>query len=269
MIRTESDRYYKGIESFLEGMSLDETKSGPVTFADDAEAGRDAEARRAAEATEGPNLAIAGRTLDVTAKIVSIQASEIPELNDAIATELGYEGGAEGMRAAIRQQIEQPRQTNARNQARANLLQALIDANPFEVPDAMIDQHLNMLVDELKMQQAYRGRDPRRMTFSPEQMADLRILAAFAAKGGLILDWVSKKENIAVTEADLEAKYQELADQRGQTVEAIRGYFVKDDAVEELRARLLEERTLDFLLERAKIVGDKPAAAAESPASPA
>jgi trigger factor len=199
-------------------------------------------------------LAIGGRELDVTAKVVSIQANAVPELDDTMATELGYEGGVEGMRTALRLQLQQSREGAARNQARANLLQVLIATNPFAVPDAMIDSHLQMLMEELKLQQAYRGRDPRRINFSPEQIADLRMRAEFAAKGGLILNYVSEKESLAVTDADLELKYQELADQRGQTVEAIRGYFVKDDAVEELRARLLEEKTLDWLLERAKLV---------------
>jgi trigger factor len=246
MIRTSGDPYYPGVDDLLVGMALNEEKTGKVAFP-------------ATARIEG----VQGREADVTVKVVSIQANEVPELTDALASEMGFEGGSEGMRTALRLQLQTARETNARNQARANLLQALINANPFEVPTPMIDQHLQMLIDELKLQQAYRGRDPKRITFSPEQIADLRIRAEFAAKGGLILDWVSKTEKLDVAETDLEAKYQELADERGQTVEAIRGYFVKDDAVEELRARLLEEKTLDFLLERAKIVS------AESPAAPA
>lgn len=237
MIRTEGDPYYAGAEELIIGLSVGEEKSGSVTFKPDA---------RVEE--------IAGKTLDVTVKVVSIQANEIPELTDALATEMGYEGGVEGMKAALSGKISEQREGNARNQARANLLQVLINANPFEVPATMIEQHLQMLIEELKLQAAYRGRDPRRMTFSQEQLADLRMRADFAAKGGMILDYVSKKESLAVTDEDLEKKYLELADQRGQTVEAIKGYFIKDNAVEELRARLLEEKTLDWLLERAKIV---------------
>lgn len=237
MIRTEADPYYPGVEALIIGAAVGEEKSGKVAFSADAR-------------TE----TVAGKELDVTIKVVSIQANEIPALTEEIATEMGYEGGVEGMNTALRLQVQQQREGVARNQARANLLQVLINANPFIVPDAMIESHLQMLIEELKLQQAYRGRDPRRIQFSQEQMDDLRIRADFAAKGGLILDYVSKKEDLKVTDDDLEAKYLELADQRGQTVEAIKGYFVKDNAVEELRARLLEEKCLDWLLERAKIV---------------
>jgi trigger factor len=250
-IRTEADPYDPGVEALLEGCAIGEERTGKVAF----------------PATARIET-VAGRELDVTAKVVSIQHSEVPALSDELAAELGYEGGAEGMKTAIRLQLQEGRDGLARNQARANLLQVLINANPFEVPASMIDQHLEMLIEELKLQQAYRGRDPRRVTFSEEQLADLRIRGEFAAKGGLILDYVAKKEGLAITDADLESKYLELADQRGQTVEAIRGYFVKDDAVEELRARLMEEKTLDWLLENSKLLtsdNDTPPEAAPAP----
>lgn len=239
MIRTEADPYYPGVDSLLVGMNVGDSKSETVKFGDNARM-----------------ESVAGRELEVSVKVVSVQANEIPALNDEIATEMGYEGGVEGMKAALRMNIQQQREGLARNQARANLLQVLITANPFQVPDSMIDSHLQMLLEELKLQAAYRGRDPRTLTYTQEQIADLRMRADFAAKGGMILEYVSKKENLVIGDADLEAKYQELADQRGQTVEAIKGYFIKDNAVEELRARLLEEKTLDWLLEQSKLVTD-------------
>ena len=143
----------------------------------------------------------------------------------------------------------------ARNQARANLLEELIRVNKFDVPSGMVEQSLQMLVQELKMQQAYRsGRDPRTIHFGDAQMADLRVRAEFAAKSALILEFVSGKEGLEVTDADIEAKYQELADERGQTVEAVKGWFTKDGGIDELNDRILEEKTLDWLLERANIV---------------
>jgi trigger factor len=250
MIRTGGDPYYPGIESLVVGAEVGQEVSGEVSFGADAR-------------TE----AVAGRTLPVTLKVLSIQSYTTPELDDELADKLGFEGGAEGMRTAIEGQIREQRDLLARNQARANLLEELIKANKFDVPTGMIEQSLQMLVEELKMQQAYRtGRDPRTIHFGDAQMADLRIRAEFAAKSALILEYVSKKENIEVTDADLDAKYQELADQRGQTVEAVKGWFTKDDAVGELKDRILEEKTLDWLLERANLVEPSPEAANEGDA---
>ncbi len=238
MIRTDGDPYYPGVEELVIGASIDEPKSGEVSFGADAR-------------TE----AVAGRTLNTTIKVMSIQRYTVPELSDELAEKLGYEGGADGMRTALEAQIREQRDALARNQARANLLEELIKANRFDVPSGMVEQSLNMLVEELRLQQSYRtGRDPRTINFGEAQMADLRIRSEFAAKSALILEFVAKKESIEVTDADIDAKYQELADSRGQTVEAVKGWFTKDGSTDELKDRILEEKTLDWLLERANLV---------------
>jgi trigger factor len=192
-----------------------------------------------------------------------------------MAAQLGFEGGADGMRAAVQLQIQEAGDAQARNQARANLLNVLIDGNEFSAPAGLIDQQLKALLEEIRIQRAYRGENPRDIQFSDSELADYRTRATFAAKASLILDHVAKAESIGVEDGDLEAKYQEIADARGQRVEAIKGYFVKENAVEDLRERLLEEKTLDWLLERATLVDPKPAdeapaeAAAEAaPAKP-
>ena len=242
MIRTDGDPYYTGIESLVIGTEANGEASGEVSFGADAR-------------TES----VAGRTLQVSLKVLSIQSYQVPALDDELAEKLGYEGGADGMRTAIEGQLREQRDVLARNQARANLLEELIKVNKFDVPSGMIEQSLQMLVQELKMQQAYRtGRDPRTIHFGDAQMADLRVRAEFAAKSALILESVSEKEDLGVTDADIDAKYQELADERGQTVEAVKGWFTKDGGIDELKDRILEEKTLDWLLERSNFVEPDP-----------
>jgi trigger factor len=241
MINSQGDRYYPGVEALVTGLEKGGTATGELT--------------------------VAGRTLQARVKVLGIQTSQVPPLTEELARELGFEGGIEGMRGALRLQEEQRANENARNVARVNLLRALIDRNPLTPPPAMVEQHLQLLTEELKIQQSYRGRDPRSIRFSDAQMEDLRERAGFSARAALLLEAVAKTEGIEVTDSDLEAKYQEIADMRGQRVEAIRGYFAKDDAVDELRRRILEERTLDWLLERAEVKAPEAGAAAPA-ASP-
>jgi FKBP-type peptidyl-prolyl cis-trans isomerase (trigger factor) len=245
MIRTEGDPYYPGVDNFVIGMSLGETKEGEVSFGSTERAG-----------------AVAGRKLHVQAKLISVQSHKIPELTDELAGTLGYEGGADGMRTTIEAQIRHSRDELARNQARANLLEAVIAKNPFEVPQGMVEQSLRMLMDELRNQQAMRtGRDPKTIGFSEAQVRDLRMRSAFAAKAALILEWVAKREGIAVTDADVDSKFQQLATEWGQTVEAIKGRFRRTEDTAELRERILEEKTLDWMLEQSTLIAPKPPAA--------
>ena len=249
MIRTAGDPYYPGVEAFVLGMEIGSEKEGKVQFG-----------------SEALTAAVAGRELDTKIKLLSLQTNVVPELTDELATTLGFEGGTGGMRTGIEAHIRQGRDEMARNQARANLLEVVIAANNFEVPAGMVEQSLKMLMDELRLQQAMRsGRYPRTIGFNDAQVRDLRMRAEFAAKAGLtILEWVAKSESIDVTEADLDLKYKQLSNERGQTIEAVKGWFQKEGATAELKDRILEEKTLDWLLERANLVAPSAAPVAEA-----
>jgi len=246
LVRTAGEVWLKGLEGFLVGMGIDEEKAGEGTFAEDAK-----------------NEDVAGRTLQVAAKVRSIQALSVPELDDALAKEMGHDSVA-ALKDAVRSELEAGRDEQARNQARANLLQSLIDANPIDVPNGMVEQNLEMLKQELRYQAAYRGQDPRSLQFSDEQLADLRQRATFAARGALLLEGVWTAESIAVDDAELDARIAEMAEQRGQTVEAVKGWLAQDGGLEDFRQRILEEKTLDWLLEHAEIEKIDPAAQVEA-----
>lgn len=235
LINTKGDKYHAGVEPLLIGAAKGEERTGEV----------------------------GGKTLKV--KVNGIQVSRVPELDDALAGKLGYEGGVEAMRAALRMELEARANDAARNQARVQILQKIVAANPVTVPDAMVESHFNLLQEELKIQNTWRGKNAQQFRLSDAQRADLRRRAAFAAQASLVLEAVANQEGIKITDADLDAKYQEIADLRGQRVEAIRGYFVKENAVEELRKRLSEERTLEWILEQANLkVAEAPADAPEA-----
>ena len=252
LVRTAGDPWLNGLEPLLVGLAVGEDKASEVTFAQTAR-----------------QAAIAGKTANVTVKVLSIQEMVVPPLTDELAKELGADDVV-SLREATRANLNKGREELSRNQARANLLQALIEANPFEVPASMVEQNLQLLMEELKMQRAYAGQDPRSMTFDAAQMADLRMRAAFAAKGGILLESVSKLESIAVSDEDIEAKIAELAATRGQNVESVRAYFAEEEARLDLAERIKEEKTLDWLLDRSNVQRPSPAAeAAAAEAAPA
>lgn len=249
MIHTVAERYYPGVEGLLIGMKAGEEKSEEVTIGQHTE-----------------NEDIAGETVLAKVKVITIQAHVVPELDDEVAKALEFDS-AKDMKAKIKAQLAEFAENTGKNQARVNVLEQLVELNTFDVPQGMIEEQLNALVEELRMRQAYMGRDPSQLKFSDAEMADLRTRAEFAARAGVVLDGVARQEKIEVSDEDLEAKIQEMADQRGQPVEAIKGYIEQEGASSVLTARIQEEKTLDWLLDNAKITkvdppkADEPAAA--------
>ena len=109
--------------------------------------------------------------------------------------------------------------------------------------------------NERAMPALYSGQDPRALQFGEEQLTQLQERATVAAKATLLMEAISEAESIKVEEADMEARYQDIADARGQQVEAVRALFQKEEAVRDLELRLLEEKTLDWLMENSTIKG--------------
>jgi trigger factor len=195
-----------------------------------------------------------GKECTAEVEIINIQSYHVPELNDELAKELGFEGGVEEMRVASEDELLQARKEGARNAARVSILQALSKSNEFEVPQPIIEEQLKALTEELRMRRMYAGEDPRKVQFSDAEMADLRERAEFAGKSACILSSISKQESIEVESADIQAKVEEIASMRGQTVESIMSYIRAENAEGMLAERILEEKTLNWIFEQAALV---------------
>ena len=111
------------------------------------------------------------------------------------------------------------------------------------MPQAMVEEQLKALMNELRMQQMYMGRNPDEVRFTEAQQRDLSTRAVFAAKAACLLGSVNDVENLKVTDEDIEAKLEELAESQGQTVEAIKQYINMEQATDMLSERVQEEDT--------------------------
>ena len=82
---------------------------------------------------------------------------------------------------------------------------------------------------------------------------------------------MGKSESIEVSSEDLDAKIGEIAAQRGQTPQAIRGYLERENALPVLTTRVTEEKVIGWLMENAdlKAVAPSEASAEAAPAAAA
>jgi trigger factor len=215
--------------------------------------------------TEDSNFEhLRNKTFATSIEVKQIQRMSAPELGDELAVEFGYES-AEDMQAKIASEIGTSKEENFKNQARVQILQHLVENNEFEVPQAMVEEQLKALMNELRMQQMYMGKNPDDVQFSDAQRRDLSSRAVFAAKAACLLGSVNDLESLKVTDEDIETKLQELADSQGQTIEAIKQYINMEQASDMLSERVQEEKTLNWLLEQAVRL-DAPKAVESPPA---
>jgi trigger factor len=233
MFHLGNNKFYTGLEEHVLGMKTGDWKEVDVMI------------------TEDSNFEhLRNKTFSTSIEVKQIQRMSAPELGDELAVEFGYES-SEDMHAKIASEIGASKEENLKNQARVQILQHLVESNEFEVPQAMVEEQLKALMNELRMQQMYMGKNPDDVQFSDAQRRDLSSRAVFAAKAACLLGSVNDLEGLKVTDEDIETKLQELADSQGQTIEAIKQYINMEQASDMLSERVQEEKTLNWLLEQA------------------
>ncbi len=193
------------------------------------------------------------RDKDVTfrIKVHSVKRKVLPPLDDELAKELKFESLAK-LREQARAELTARAEATSRRQVRDNMVTKLIELTDFEVPASLVERELDYMVKSF--QQRLR---PRRVDLEDVHLEKVRESfrpgAERRARAELILARVAEKEDIQVNEEEVEAGIKELAADMDEQPERIREFHEQAHLMESLRRHLREEKTMDFLVEHAKL----------------
>jgi trigger factor len=192
---------------------------------------------------------LAGKTLTYTVKVHAIKQKNLPELNEQFAKELGDYSDLAEVRQKIREGMEADRKREAERQAKDKLVAELIKRNEFEVPEALVERQVDIRLERGLRALAAQGMKPeamKRMDLNRVR-ADQRESAVQEVKASLLLEKIAEEENIQVSDAEIDREVEALAKQSKQTAEAIRARLTRDGALDRIRNRIRNDKTLDFL----------------------
>jgi trigger factor len=231
-----SGRFIPGFEEQLIGAVAGEDRELAVRFPDDY-----------------GSREVAGKDAVFAAHVVAIKRRHVPDLDDEFAKDRGEFETLEELRDRIRSDLMSARLAEAQNVLRRGLMDVLIERTPFEVPPGLV-------ANELERQL---GAARRRLQGSvPEQALhaqlerwkeDWRERAEREVREGLLLEAVAAAEAISVTDEEVEQRIEEVALGQGTDAEALRSAVGRDNLQRALRAQLVDERALDFLVREAKV----------------
>lgn len=232
-----SGEFIQGKIAALAGVSVGESKEIDYTFAKD---------HRLAELAE--------KTARFKVTLKALKERKVPALDDALAKETGAGETVAELRERILKDLTEQANAKADRERREQLVGGLIQRNPFEVPQAMVERAIDQMLENVMQNFTRQGMDPRRMQINFDRMRDsFRDSAVTEVKGALLLEAIAEKEKLAASAEDVEAKVQELAEQLRMPAEQVRPYLTSGEEGQSLRHRLREEKTLAFLASKAKI----------------
>ncbi len=206
---------------------------------------------------EHTNKALAAKTASFALTIKKVEEQSLPELDDAFVAEFGIqEGGIDKLRGEVRSSMERELGDAVKSRLRAQMLDALYQANPIEVPKTMLDEQIQELqVDMLRRMGTRDVKDlPPREPF--EEPARRRVAL------GLILGEVLQTEGIKVDRKRVQERLTEMAAAYPNAEEVRRNYLQNANAMRQIEAAVLEDQAIEGLLARARTT-DKPASFSE------
>jgi len=145
--------------------------------------------------------------------------------------------------------MESERKHRAEHEAKEKLVKELIQRNDFEVPDSLIEQQIDIRLERGLRALAAQGLTAEQMKKMdlPRLRAGQRDQAVHDVKAALLLERVAEEENIQVSDEEFDRELEALARQSKQTSEAVRARLTRDGGLDRIRARIRNEKTLEFL----------------------
>ena len=169
---------------------------------------------------------LAGKDAVFRIKVHQITRRTTPEWNDDFARQQGF-ADVSSLRRAVMESAVQKKQAQAAEQFANALIRQVTEGMTVTIPDAMVENQLDGIINELRSHMQSQGYDlePYLETcgMTLEQLRDhTREQAAAAARYELAMTEIARREGIDVTEADVDAKYEELSRQYDLSVELLR-----------------------------------------------
>jgi trigger factor len=197
---------------------------------------------------------LAGATVDYTVALKEIKQRVVPALDDELAKDLGEFDSLDALRARVREDLEHEAMHAAERQVRQDVLKQLSSRVPFAVPESLVEREIDRRLEEFARRLMDQRIDPRQANIDWNAFREgQRGPATDAVGSAIVLDEVAKREQIAVTDEDLDAELGRYAEQTGHSVASIKARLQKDGELGRLVAGLRREKAVAHVLSRARI----------------
>ncbi|MFB3062787.1 MAG: trigger factor [Candidatus Binatia bacterium] len=200
------------------------------------------------------NRELAGKAVDFRVHINEIKKKILPSLDDEFAKDYGECASLAELKDKVRARLESELREIQNRELKEQLLTRLIETHPFEVPTAMVDQQLRYLMERHQRriesgESSAAGQAPTaeelRKELSPQARRQVQTM--------LLVEKLAEQEKIEVANQEVQQRIDEVVRSAKDRATVVRDFYRRDEAREELGSQMVFDKTLNFLLEKAKV----------------
>jgi len=196
----------------------------------------------------------AGKTISFHVKIKEIKEKILPPLDDEFAKDLGDYSSFEELKVKLKGEIEKEKELALERQLKDQVVDQLLEINPFDVPESLVGEQAKAMVSDTKLRLAAQGVALKNLGVSEEKLQeDYKAMAQKQVRTFLILEKIAGQEGIAVTDEEADDRLREMSERMHQKFDVVKRYYEKNGLLPEVKAGIIRDKTLNFLLEKANI----------------
>ena len=200
------------------------------------------------------NNELAGKTVDFSVVVREIKQKVLPELDDDFAKDHGECGSLEELRTAIRTRLENELEHIQQEELKEQIIGRLIEACSFAPPPTMVERQTRYLMERYQNRGLGQGASgPQTPPSLEETRKTLEGRALRQVQATLLVEKISQLENIEVSDKEVQERVDNLIRTARERAKTVREAYSRPDTRDDLRAQMVFDRTLGFLLERALI----------------
>lgn len=200
-----------------------------------------------------PDKKRAGTKTTFHVSLREIKEKVLPDINDEFAKKIGEDIESLGaLKTRIHKDLMEEEDRRFDRDVEEKMIDRIIEMNPFEVPDIMVENYLNSLIEEDRKKRPHVDSEEDR---EREIRKIFHELAVRNVKKYFILLALKKERDFSVGSEELESKINEIVESSGDKAEEVRAYFKQKKPRSNLESQLQDEKVFSFLRENAVIKG--------------
>jgi trigger factor len=200
---------------------------------------------------------VAGKTAEFSITVQKVEEQKLPEIDEAFCAAFGVsEGGVEALKREVRSSMQRELDSAIRAKVRTQVLDALHDANPIEVPKGMVAEAMQGMQIDLARRMGLKDLSQLPKNDALEAPARRRVAL------GLVVGEIVRAQDLKVDRARVNARLAEAVGDHPNSDEMRRQYLQNAEAMRQIESAALEDQLIDWVLSQAQ-VSEKPSTFSE------
>ncbi len=198
---------------------------------------------------------LAGKPAVFKVKINEIKMEELPELDDEFAQDVSEFDTLDEYKQSVEKKIIERKETEGKRAQENEAIDKIVEVSEMEIPDVMVDNQARSMIDDFANRISQQGLSMEQyMQFSgttvDQMLEQMKPEALKRIQSTLVLEEIVKKEDIQISEEDIDAEIERMAGMYGMDAAELKEYMGESEK-ESMKMELGIQKAIELIMDQA------------------